>query len=119
MKQIDIVKQLQMIRGTISKIIKKNTECCSCTTRPRSGRPKKITPIVERYIKRLSAVNSRASATHICKEIVEQNLSNISVRTVQRRLNDAGLFGRHPARKPLISEENRKKRLDFAKKHLH
>jgi Transposase len=36
---------------------------------------------------------------------------------VKRRLNNAGLFGRRPVKKPLISSKNRIARVDFAKKH--
>lgn len=38
---------------------------------------------------------------------------------MKRRLRDGGLFGRRPVKKPLISEKNRKKRLQWAKEHLY
>lgn len=41
----------------------------------------------------------------------------VGVETVKRRLRAAGLYGRRPARKPLISEKNRKARLGFARKY--
>ena len=42
-----------------------------------------------------------------------------SVATTKRRLRCHNLFGRRPAKKPLISAKNRKARLKFAKEHLH
>ncbi|CAD6197620.1 unnamed protein product [Caenorhabditis auriculariae] len=42
-----------------------------------------------------------------------------SVSTVKRRLNAAGIMGRRPVKKPLISEKNRAARVKWAKEHLN
>lgn len=44
---------------------------------------------------------------------------DVSVSTTKRRLADAKLYGRRPAKKPLISKKNRMARLHFAKTHQH
>jgi hypothetical protein len=48
-----------------------------------------------------------------------QSSSNrhISASTVQRRLCESGLRGRIAAKKPLLKDINKKKRLAWAKKH--
>ncbi|CAD6193777.1 unnamed protein product [Caenorhabditis auriculariae] len=42
-----------------------------------------------------------------------------SVSTVKRRHNAAGIMGRRPVKKPLISEKNRAARVKWAKEHLN
>lgn len=44
---------------------------------------------------------------------------NISVHTARRRLRAAELYARRPAKKPFISEKNRKARLAFARRYQH
>lgn len=67
-------------------------------------------------IVRLSKKNARLNAPEIRNEL---NLTEISSRTIQRRLDDAGLYGRRPAFKPWISSKNIKERLEFAKRHVN
>uniref|UniRef100_A0AC35U2B8 DDE_3 domain-containing protein n=1 Tax=Rhabditophanes sp. KR3021 TaxID=114890 RepID=A0AC35U2B8_9BILA len=45
----------------------------------------------------------------------ELELTDIHPQTIKNRLKDAGLHGRRPARKPLVSTKNKKIRLAFAK----
>lgn len=42
-----------------------------------------------------------------------------SARTITRRLNEAGLFGRRSVKKPFISDRNRAARVAWAKEHLN
>ena len=52
------------------------------------------------------------------KKIKKQLGLTISPRTIQRRLKKTGLSSHFTARKPFISDVNKKKRLCFAKKYL-
>lgn len=83
---------------------------------PKSGRPRKTTIWTDRRIKRISQNDPWMSAPRIIAEIPEIMVSS---RTVQRRLVDAKLFSRRPAKKPLISARNRVARLEFARRHLN
>uniref|UniRef100_A0A8R1ICG9 HTH_Tnp_Tc3_2 domain-containing protein n=1 Tax=Caenorhabditis japonica TaxID=281687 RepID=A0A8R1ICG9_CAEJA len=42
-----------------------------------------------------------------------------SVRTIRRRLNNAGMFGRRPVKKPYICDRNRAARVAWARAHLN
>ena len=54
------------------------------------------------------------------KRYAQDHLSlNISEWTARRILIKAGLRGRRPAKKPLISKKNRVARVKFAKEHEH
>ena len=59
------------------------------------------------------------NANNIAAEINYNNDTQISVRTVRRRLEDFNSKGRKPQKKPLLSSSNRKRRLAFAKAHKH
>nr|CDJ94887.1 Transposase domain containing protein [Haemonchus contortus] len=73
--------------------------------------------LVDRNIVRLARNDPRLTAAEILREISTPEGPNPSLSTVRRRLREAGLFGRHPAKKPLISAKNRKARLDWAQAH--
>ncbi|CAD6189159.1 unnamed protein product [Caenorhabditis auriculariae] len=62
------------------------------------------------------------SKTHrpaIRREVFLNLKSPPSVSTVKRRLNAAGIMGRRPVKKPLISEKNRAARVKWVKEHLN
>ena len=77
------------------------------------------TPKMDRRI-HLSSENDRfRTANNIAAEINYKNDTQISTRTVRRRLEDFNLRGPKPQKKPLLSSRNRKRRLAFAKAHEH
>ena len=57
-------------------------------------------------------------ASEIADQInASQSSSNRQISTVQRRLRESGLQGQNAAKKPLLKDTNKKKRLAWAKKH--
>jgi hypothetical protein len=64
----------------------------------------------------VSRQNPFRDAVKIKKEIPNVSLS---VRSIRRRLNEIGLYGRKPAKKPFISAKSRIARLQFSKEHLN
>jgi hypothetical protein len=82
---------------------------------PKSGRPRKTARITDRKIGMLSRQNPFWDAVKIKKEIPNVSLS---VRSIRRRLNEIGFYGRKPAKKSFFSVKKRV-RLQFAKEHLN
>lgn len=115
-KQSNISRQFLLPRYSVSKIISRFNERGHLEKLPKSGRPRKTTPWMDRRIKRISQNNPWLSAPRIIAEIPE---IRVGKRTVQRRLVESKLFSRRPAKKPLISRQNRRKRLAFARLHLN
>ena len=71
-------------------------------------------------LQRIRSLELELTASEIAAQInASQSSSNrhISTPTVQRRLCESGLHGRIAAKKPLIKDTNKKKRLAWAKKH--
>lgn len=85
--------------------------------KPRSGRPRKTTAKQDRLIIRKSKADPKLTSMAIHTDLKENHGIQVHVSTVKRRLAEAGLHGRRPSKKPLISAKNRKARLAFARKH--
>ena len=115
-KQSEISLQLKVSKQTVSKIIK-NFKLRGCVVNlKRGGRLRKTSKKTDSLIKRTSQKNPTFSGRQILNEI--ENL-NISSSTVLRRLRDGNLPGRRMAKKPLLSEKNRRARIEFDKKYLN
>ncbi|KAI6214593.1 hypothetical protein M3Y94_00286800 [Aphelenchoides besseyi] len=73
----------------------------------RRGRPRKTSARTDRKLVRISKKNPKLSASEVA---ALANVTEIQVHTVRRRLSEVGLNGRIAAKKPFISEINKKKR---------
>jgi transposase len=93
----------------------KQRECVEI--RKSGGRPLVTTKREDDALVRLSKSQPRLDAVQLHAQMVKNYGLKYSVSTVKRRLNNAGLFGRRPCKKPLISAKNRKARVEFAKAH--
>lgn len=80
-----------------------------------AGRPKKTTIREDRYLVRRSLADRHLNSTQLCKEIKDNRDIEIHPSTVRRRLLANGLKGCKARRKPLVSEKQRKRRLEWAK----
>lgn len=118
-KDSAVARQFGVRRQLVSDWKQKKLRHGTTANKPRTGRPRKTTRRDDSAICRQSERNPRLTAMDIWRDLNKAGAPNISVSTVKRRLNAAGLFGRRPSKKPMISEKNRRARLAFAKKHLH
>jgi transposase len=81
----------------------------------RSGRPRETTDQENIDIIASCVINS-----HLTPKGVLQELDlNVSARTIDRRLQEAGLFGRVTMKKRVFTEEDKRKRLSFAEGYRH
>lgn len=105
-------------KSAVGDIIKRFKTRKSVENKKRTGRRKITTEHEDRILVRLSKNDPRMNAVEL-NEIMRTNYNvECSVDTTKRRLRQANLFGRRPAKKPLISAKNRKARIEFAKKYL-
>lgn len=81
----------------------------------RSGRPRETTADENINIVAVSVMDHYLTPQQILKELD----LNISARTVDRRLQEAGLFGRVALKKRKFDEEEKRKRLSFAEGYRH
>ncbi|CAD6189707.1 unnamed protein product [Caenorhabditis auriculariae] len=103
----------------ISQFLKRQKAQDGSTNSQRTGRPRVTDRNGDRNILKTSRTNPRLTAPAIRREVFLNSPSPPSVSTVKRRLNAAGIMGRRPVKKPLISEKNRAARVKWAKEHLN
>ncbi|CAD6189904.1 unnamed protein product [Caenorhabditis auriculariae] len=103
----------------ISQFLKRQKAQDGSTNSQRTGRPRVTDRNDDRNILKTSRTNPRLIAPAIRREVFLNSPSPPSVSTVKRRLNAAGIMGRRPVKKPLISEKNRAGRVKWAKEHLN
>ena len=87
------------------------------THKERGHRPKKTSSRAENILKRDIEKNPRLTARKV-KENNPGVFSGVSVRTVSRRLHDLEYRSHRPAKKPLLTRIQKRRRVDFAKKYL-
>lgn len=105
--------------STISRWVNKKRNTQSVADKSKSGRPRVTSSHADKMMVKYSRTNPRFTARQVREEQYPDNAELPSVRTVQRRLFEAGLFGRHGVKKPLVSKKNRTDRLKWAKEHIN
>lgn len=106
-------------KSVVGQIMKRFESTGSTKNRKQSGRPPKTTPREDRKLIKLCKENPRLSAVELNAKMRTGYGVRCSISTTKRRLRQANLFGRRPAKKPLISLKNRNARKEFALEHLN
>lgn len=106
----------------ISKLIKKILTSGETKRKVGSGRPRKISQPVEKMMIHHATMELKKERKITCDSIKsyleEMHEISVSTVTVSRVLNDSGEFQAvWQSKKPFVCERNRKKRLNFARKH--
>jgi transposase len=111
----EIGAKLHVSKSSVERAVKLVSETGQYNHRQRSGRPRTTTKHDDMMIKRLCQKNPFISSVDIKAELPYMKFSP---RTIRRRLQvDCKLLSRRAARKPLLTEAQRKKRLAFCKKY--
>lgn len=85
------------------------------TLPPRSGRPQLMTERDQRHLLRIVKKNRRINLQELREEFITSTSKTICTKTIRNFLHEQGFYGRVGAKKPFISETNRRKRLAWAK----
>ena len=78
----------------------------------------KSTKRSDRTLVRISLGNRRLNSQELARELKESSGVALSAPTVRRRLLENGLRGCKARKKPLLTEKQRKRRLDWARSHV-
>jgi len=111
----DISRILKIPRSTCDNIVKKFNRDQTVSPDSRPGRPPLLKAIDKRQFIRTAVANRKDSVEEITEKFNNLGLTEISTKTARRVLHEHGYFGRVGRRKPLVSEDNRKKRLRWCK----
>jgi len=110
----EITKITNISKGTLGDLKKRNT----VLTKSRSGRPKKLTDRHKRQIVFHITRNHRTRRLSIFFIIKDLQL-DVSPTTLKLGLKDLGYYHRIARRRPFLKNLDRKRRLQFAKRHAH
>ena len=113
----EIGQIVQRNHCTVKKIIDKYTKYKQIKDFERTGRPRRLTDAEVRTVVREIKQNPAESAVKIAQNVSQTSGKSVSASTIRRTLNDHGLHGRIPRKKPFISKTNQNKRLNFARKY--
>ena len=102
--------------STVSRILKKFKTEGTVQKSRRSGRPKKFDPRGERMVTRVTKCYRFDRLSVITDEVKKRYPgTNVSKRCVKRILHKYGIHSHARKRKPFVSLENRKKRIQWSK----
>ena len=113
-----ITKKTGTSRKGVQGVLKRWIETGDAKCQPRSGRKRKSTKRSDRTLVRISLGNRRLNSKELARELKESSGVELSAPTVRRRLLENGLRGCKARKKPLLTEKQRKRRLDWARSHV-
>ena len=114
-----IARRLDLPKSTAHNILLKFKKTGAVANVAGRGRKRKTSQRTDRLIKQLAMKNRKTSAAKIATEVKNATQTDICPQTVRNRLNETGLHGQVPRKKPLISKKNKTKRLNFAREHAN
>ena len=101
-------------KGTIGDLKKRGT----AISLPRSGRPTKFTERDKRHIEIYVRTNSKTRRTSL-RHLIRDLSLNASENTVRKALRELGYDHKVAKRRPFLKKLDRKRRLQYAKRHQH
>lgn len=113
----EIGKKLKRSPASVQTVIQNFNLTKSLTSKPRSGRPQKLSDRDKRNLLLKIKCDPKKTAKDLAKHIASAKGINVHPITVRRMLRQHEFFNRVARRKPLISSKNEKKRLEFANLH--
>ena len=114
-KKQDIAYEISCSEKTVTHWIDHYEEYGDVDDLPRSGRP----PITDENTNITIVVQALVEKFTV-PQLIEKELDlDISPRTIRRRLDEAGLFGRVARKGPPLTTEHQRERLSFARGYRH
>ena len=111
----DISKITGIPRSTVGRIVKTFKSTGRKVARPRPGRTPKVSEQSRRLLGRLSKICPHLTARQLKSDWSMGHM--VSIRTVQRYLQNMNLHGRRAAQKPCLNQGQRKARLKWCRDH--
>lgn len=117
--QRKIAKMVNKSQGTVQHIIERFNKENRITNKSRKAPNKIFTEYDERWILREINKNPKLSAPKLKVEVQKTLGKQCCTETVRRVLRKGNLHGRTARNKPLIRSQNKKLRIEFAKKYIN
>jgi transposase len=114
MSLIKISNKIKKNYGTVTAFYRRYKKRKTITNATSTGRPPKVTKRMRRNVVRAAKKCRTASVSQIRQDL---NITEVTRRTINNIMLDVGLVSLKPTKKCKLTEPQRKKRLDWAKKH--
>lgn len=112
-----IAKRVGSSQSAVVKILQKSTETGTVADRARSGRPRSSSKRQDRVLRRISLADRKLTSPQLLRQWQDKCGIAVSPSTVRKRCLEFGLRGCKARRKPLLTDVQRKNRVQWAKKH--
>jgi len=114
----DVARHFRVSPWNIGEIRRRYAQTGSFLDRPRSGRPRVTSRRQDRYIVLTHLRDRFRPATTTSAVTIGTHGRPVSGDTVRRRLRHSQLRARRPFRGPILTGQNRERRLQWARNHL-
>ena len=114
----EVVKQHNVSRRSVFRIKCKFIETGEVSDKPRSGRPRLTSPRTDRYLRRIADINRQMPAAVVRDTCPGVSAQKLSVRSVQKRLQDVGFRCTRAVRRQRLTPWHAKQRLLWCKANL-
>ncbi len=102
-------KTLELSYSTVARVIQRFSKMGFTRNRPRKGRSMMLSPCTVRQVQKLASKNRRMRAASIAlDEVAEVEGQLVSAQTIRHTLQQVGLHGHQPRRKPLLKLAHKK-----------
>ncbi|MBJ5636527.1 hypothetical protein JGG87_25165 [Salmonella enterica subsp. enterica serovar Typhimurium] len=109
---------MEVQRGTVSKVMTAyNVHGTTSSARHNSGRKTKLTARDRRTLKRIVTARRKTTARKGTAELNAHLQNPVSTHTVRMELHKQHIHGRAAIGKPLVSQMNMKRRLQWCQEH--
>lgn len=117
--QREVARQLNMSQSAVSRVSRRFQETGTFNRRPHTSRYRCTSERDDRFIVLTSLRNRHLTGVDVQQELRQVRDVAVSQWTVRRRLKEANLTPRRPARGPKLTARHRKERLEFAREHIN
>lgn len=114
-----IARRLRISEGSVRYNLLKHVKGISMIEGRHAGRPRKTTRRDDFAIRRYAVRSRTDSCRALANKLAEVSGTQVSDRTIRRRLAEKGIHRRVAKRKPWLSNQHREARLQWAKNHAH
>jgi transposase len=113
----DISRQTKVKQRTVRSVLHKWKTHHTIQDLPKTGRPSSIDDRTRRRLARMAQSGEVSTATELAHVAASHGIVHTSASTVRRTLHQEGLQAMHMIKKPLLTRQHKRKRLEFAKAH--
>lgn len=113
----EISKKTKVKKATVQAVLRKWKQHHTIQDLPKAGRPPKVDARTLRRLARMAQSGEVSTAPELAFSAASHDIAHVSASTASRALHQEGLKAMHMIRKPLLTREHKRRRLEWARAH--